>query len=85
MKQSHNFDKHCTEALPEGAAVGPDGQPIEGAAPVVLGEDGQPIPSADASAAPEPEPEVTKISYTQIQLEICYLIWKCWHLLYYTY
>lgn len=37
--------------------VGPDGQPIEGAAPVQLGEDGQPIPPADVAEIPQPEPE----------------------------
>lgn len=41
--------------------MGEDGQPIEGAAPVILGEDGQPIPQADAAApVPEPEPVVIR-------------------------
>lgn len=49
------------------AEVGPDGEPIEGgaAAPgepgaVVLGEDGLPIPPADAVVEVPPEPEVPK-------------------------
>lgn len=38
-------------------AVGEDGQPIEGAAPVQLDENGQPI-STEVAPPPEPEPEV---------------------------
>lgn len=39
-------------------AIGPDGQPIEGAP--VIGPDGQPIPIAEAAPV-EPEPEVILI------------------------
>lgn len=52
--QWHNYMKCCTEAAPEAAAVGPDGQPI------AVGEDGQPIPAAPAAPEPEPIPEVIK-------------------------
>lgn len=45
------------EVAPGEIPVGPDGQPIEGAAPVQLGEDGQPIPQADAAEIPQAEPE----------------------------
>lgn len=44
----------CTEAAPDAAAVGEDGQPI------AVGEDGQPIPAAPAAPEPEPIPEVMK-------------------------
>lgn len=49
------------EAIPGETPVGADGQPIEGAAPVQLGEDGQPIPQSAAEVPlPEPEPVVVK-------------------------
>lgn len=58
-----------TEVGPDAAAaaVGPDGQPIDGVAPVRIGEDGQPIVSVEAAIA-EPEPEVKKIFCTMIVL-----------------
>lgn len=60
----------CIEPAPgEAPAVGEDGQPIEGAAPVQLDENGQPIPAAP-EVVPEPEPEVIKTFYIMRMLSI---------------
>ena len=56
--------KCCTEAAPDAAAVGADGQPI------AVGEDGQPIPAAPPAPEPEPIPEPTHRLFHGVEVPI---------------
>lgn len=61
FKQWHHNEKICHSEVAPDAVIGADGQPVEGSAPVQLGEDGKPI--GETAVQPEPIPEVMKIIY----------------------